>query len=46
MKFKKKTLNETLTNAELCKGGVEAKANGNNVGNCPTNNNASGCGAN
>lgn len=44
MEFKKKSLDETLMNAELCKGGVEVSASGNNVGNCPTNNNASGCG--
>ena len=42
MEFNKKTVDEGIHNVILY--GVEVKANGNNVGNCPTNNNASGCG--
>mgnify|MGYP004504399633 CR=1 FL=1 len=42
MKFSKKNMSEKLSGITLY--GVEVKANGNNVGNCPTNNNASGCG--
>lgn len=41
MTFKKKALDENLTKVELC---VEVTANNNNIGNCPTNNNVSGCG--
>lgn len=42
MLFKKKTtVIESLDKVELC---VKVEANGNNVGNCPTNNNMAGCG--
>lgn len=45
MRFSKKAqVEELLMNAELCKGGVEVEASGNDVGYCSTNNNASGCG--
>lgn len=40
MEFKKKMTDENLTKVELF---VEVTANDNNVGNCPTNNNVSGC---
>ena len=42
MIFKKKNVDESLTKIELC-GEVKVTAEGNNVGNCPTNNSAAGC---
>ncbi len=42
MEFNKKTVDEGIHNVILY--GVEVTAKNNNVGNCPTNNNVSGCG--
>jgi len=40
MKFNKKTVDEAI---QVTLYGAEVTANNNNIGNCPTNNNASGC---